>query len=694
MTTSLVEYALMAGTAYRSTRDAINRFPIPTSSGWNEIIGSHRSVDDTGFEALSFTKGAEIVISYAGTEPSDITGDIAADLALAAGLLSDQLKQAADYYFQIKAAAPAGTTISFTGHSLGGGLASLMAVMFGESATTFDQAPFRQSALAFASTDYFGNPIANSAAQRLRSYLADHVSGEQLVKLDAYIASTDPNNSTPNVVDTLVARSTKVTNINTQGEFLSSWFLVPSSMRIGSQTDINNGNDGVSALDLHSQALLTAFLQSRQSAAEGHSLDNITFKLTDLLRMVFDKNLFAHDTDPSSNKVNLLEHLVRHQAGGVDGIPIGGDAMVTRFTADLDKLAADAGLSVSGANLTKALIAFAMQAYYSGPHASEADRQLFKKVAGGINFDRSDVAGNLAGIKGYTQYFQNHLASLPATERALIAQYLPALQDWYLAGTRLAATATDKSAFMLGAADTDLMIGGTQNDLLVGLGSTDLLEGGKGDDILVGGDGYDIYRYATGDGAILVNGGDAGGLFLRQGQSETWTNADNHLTLAHGATWKLTLADGGELDLGETLEDGDYGIRRLTLPTVPTTHATDTGSAFDDNDLDTDLDHQAVNASASGVLLQGLAGSDQINGSGGDDLLEGGSGADILAADNGNDWLYGNEAMSLTDALVAGRSGQGSGTRGDWLNGGKGDDSAMFSNSGGAANDTWWRVAA
>ncbi|MDK9726552.1 MAG: hypothetical protein OEL88_16925, partial [Sterolibacteriaceae bacterium MAG5] len=348
-------------------------------------------------------------------------------------------------------------------------------------------------------------------------------------------------------------------------------------------------------------------------------------------------------------------------------------------------------------------IAFALQMYYD--KATASDKELFKKVAGGINFDRSDVAATLEAMKGYTQYFQNHLASLPAAERALIAQYLPALQDWHLAGTRLAATANDKTAFMLGAADTDLMIGGTQNDLLVGLGSTDLLEGGKGDDILVGGEGYDIYRYTAGDGAdrlidadrqgaILVNGGDAGGLFLRQGESETWINADNHLTLTHGATWKLTLADGGELDLGETLEDGDYGIRRLTLPTAPTTHATDTGSAFDDNDLDTDLDHQAVNASASGVLLQGLAGSDQINGSGGDDLLEGGSGADILAADNGNDWLYGNEAISLTDALAAGRSGQGSGTRGDWLNGGGGDDSATFSNSGGAANDTWWRVAA
>lgn len=45
-------------------------------------------------------------------------GDLAADIALAAGNVSDQLRQAADYYLQIKALNPA-ASITFTGHSLG-----------------------------------------------------------------------------------------------------------------------------------------------------------------------------------------------------------------------------------------------------------------------------------------------------------------------------------------------------------------------------------------------------------------------------------------------------------------------------------------------------------------------------------------------------------------------------------------------
>lgn len=75
-----IEYALMAGASYISTRSLINRFPVP--QGWaaffpvpDPTTALAFPVTD-GFEAVSFVNGNEIVISFAGTYlPS--TADIA-----------------------------------------------------------------------------------------------------------------------------------------------------------------------------------------------------------------------------------------------------------------------------------------------------------------------------------------------------------------------------------------------------------------------------------------------------------------------------------------------------------------------------------------------------------------------------------------------------------------------------------------
>ncbi len=90
---SNTEFALMSGAAYKSTRDVINQIPSPT----NWLAVKHET-QNSGFEAIAFVRdgttlatSTEIVISYAGTNPADLSGDIAADLALAEGSLSVQL---------------------------------------------------------------------------------------------------------------------------------------------------------------------------------------------------------------------------------------------------------------------------------------------------------------------------------------------------------------------------------------------------------------------------------------------------------------------------------------------------------------------------------------------------------------------------------------------------------------------------
>ena len=187
---------------------------------------------------------------------------------------------------------------------------------------------------------------------------------------------------------------------------------------------------------MHSQSLLTAFLQSDESATSGNNpqqtFSEVTKNLTDLLGMIFDDKLFQHPTNDPDNE-NFLEHLVKHEAGVRDPITgattLAADAMLTRYTNDLWKLAQDGGLTMSEGttffgnnlnNVSKTLTAFAMQMYYEDTaNATDPNKELFTDLAtagsgsggGGVQFDRADVAATLDKAKGYDLYFKNYLTA-------------------------------------------------------------------------------------------------------------------------------------------------------------------------------------------------------------------------------------------------------------------------------------------
>ena len=466
--TTTVDYALMAGHAYRSTRDLINWFPSP--QGWTPFFPVPDPSTATafpvsmGFEAVAFLSGNQVVISYAGTAT---LVDWDANLALGNGVLQAQLVQAAEYYLAIKAAVP-GATITLTGHSLGGGLAALIGVMFGEQAVTFDQAPFASAALATA-------PALKAAL------LAKGFTPDQLAVLSGYIELRDGLGAFSSVVP----NAHLVTNNRVNGEALGATYLAKNP--IGTLVeDISNTSPGVSGIELHSQALLTAFLQSKETAATGKALNEVTSKLPDLLKMIFDSNLFAND--PTKADKNFLENLVRHESGvrdPVSGAPvITADAMVTRFTKDLWKLAQDGGLTLTDGIagnpainfLSKTLTAFAMQFYYeNSTNATNQTKYLFSDVPGGVQFDMADVSKDfataftnntkpdLAKAKGLDYAFNSYLASsaFTGTERSLIKSMLPYLRDWYVQAGTGGLAITDvlgRGAFMLDGTASDTYI--------------------------------------------------------------------------------------------------------------------------------------------------------------------------------------------------------------------------------------------
>ena len=696
-----IEYALMAGASYRDTRPDVNKFPIPM--GWN-LVSRNPQDKTTGFEAASFGNGTdisastEIVISYAGT--ADGSDWFHGNVPLALGMLPDQLKQAADYYLQVKATAPAGTTISFTGHSLGGGLASLMAVMFNESATTFDQAPFRNAALSYTTLDN-GNLVTRSAAQDLKAYLTSGQStiaaslppetlASLLAPLDAYLNAT-------NTVDMLATREVNVSNINVHGEILS---VPPVSAfdRIGvNQNDLwqqNNMNiPGDTQIDLHSQALLTAMLQSGDlpsvtepgATSRPHTLGQASYELPDLLKMIFDPKLFAHSTD--SADPNFLEHLVRHQAGGVADVPVGGDGMVSRFTADLWKLVQQGGLTLTDQeawnthNISKALTAFAMQKYYeettqSAGYKKELFTDLTKSGEGsnGIRFAMTDVSPvlqqqydtndkgmqfidektgqyTLKGYKDFQTYIDTSLL-LNSQERAIIKSMLPQLRDWYVQAGAAGMLATDtlnRGAFMLGGNGGDALTGGTMADLLVGNAGDDLLRGGQGNDMLMGGTGNDAYVYTTGDGLdTILDSGGQGSIAMdgnvitggdQYGDNRVHRDASGHTYVNVGSVGSSV--NGMVIDGNIFVQNWQAGNLNINM------NATAAADVIPATTLDIIGDLAAVdqNTATPGVQIGYDALGNVITDPntpepGRSDTLNGSTGNDHIASGGGTDWIY------------------------------------------------------
>lgn len=629
-----IDNALMAGRAYFDTRASVNRFPVP--NGWTEFFHVPNSTfsvtGENGFEATSFRRGSEIVIAFAGTDFTDISGDwTEANFPLAFGDLGTQLVDAARYYLEVKAANPT-ATISFTGHSLGGGLASLMAVFFDEQAVTFDQAPFAAAAndTVRAELEFWLNGYGYSDAT-LTSLVPEFMN---------YSEGT---------------RTGNVTGYYVQGDVLQNPLLSAFDV-IGVQTMLAQHSVDLGILgsiDLHSQTLLTAFLLN-------DGFRDLTFELPNLLQAMFDEGLYERNT--ATRNRNFLDNLIRHQIGvaadpiaGVAAIP--ADAMLDRFVVDLAKLTPDTYGTASGTDMAEALTVYAMEYHYL---KTTGAMQAFTLADYGLHFKYSDIGAT--SYKSLPKLVDAVNAFLTPEEKTLLNGRLVKQDAWHIqsgtGGMIVHAGADNDIAFggtnsdgLWGGGGIDILIGGANNDVLVGEAGNDYLLGGIGNDtyIFSTGDGFDTVLDSDGSGVINLNGIAAQGSATAGLAPADWIKrgnnnyADTHNGISYtvsavGDETRLYLSQGDTTVLVKGWSDGELGIHLGAggTPVAPPTVLT--GTALN-NYLAADSGGQRVEGLTGRDMILGVADTDRLLGGDDNDWMVGNGGADQIEGGTGNDYI-------------------------------------------------------
>jgi RTX calcium-binding nonapeptide repeat (4 copies)/Lipase (class 3) len=625
-----IEYAELANRVY--VRTSLNRTPVPI--GWTE----QRWIPDTlsGFSAGVYKKGNEIVISYTGTNEGKAVDFLLANVPIGLGATSAQVIEAMKLYFEVKAANP-GATISFTGHSLGAGLASMMAVFFDKQATIFDAAPFELGARNLQSINAY------------RAYFA--ALGYSDPAFTAYANSVD--------FADFAIRESKVTAVSLQNEVLASLRAVSATIyggvekivSIGTQTLMTSGDPTSIAarVELHSMTLLTCMLRSAAFA-------DAVQRSPASLEAFFDDKLYKRDPQISTTS-NFLDKLLIDDMGSATTL---GQPVLDRFAADLLRFQGADGVTAN-VPMRSALTAAAMEYYYFKDAA--ASTQLFTVQSGAIHFDLNSIGVPLSQIKA-AQRLSDAASSTMLGSDPFVTNFT-GVTAWHIqtgAGSMNWQESTVANDAAIGGAQADVLRSGQGADVLIGGGGDDILDGGDGNDILVGGAGQDSYLFSgawgndtitDSDGLGSIKIGDAASPALTGGKKlldNVWESDD------HSVIYTLTGTAGAQnLIIGQrstpgaatvsgtiTVQgwvNGQLGINLDSAFAAQTPniklyngdqHAPLSGTSYN---WGATSGYDAAGNLIGGVVepgygdvIQGSAAADKIKGLGGNDALGGGAG--------------------------------------------------------------------
>jgi hypothetical protein len=596
-------YALLAAGSYADIRagqlpsgttsdplNASNRSPLPP--GWIELTqyaqnGSGPTAilgGSNGFSARVYQgPDGQIVISYGGTEFPGVDTDNASsagrnadflngNVPLAIGDRSSQELAAANLYLRVKADNPY-ADIDFTGHSLGGGLAGLMAVYFNEHAYVFDPAPFGFAAAGIFSPiaevlDLPLNPPGSAVTVRLFSdpansalaWLRVQLAGRSNVgALSSYNPSTDYEIRIQNVQASTVS-----------GEVLETLLSSPNFRYIQSTTThlFDDPSNALEAGWKHSIDLLAATELVPDLEVEAG-------KVPDALTKMFDTTLYGGA--PSDNRLIFVNKLVRNEVGvvnpanGTQLVP--GNGMLTSFTADLGVL----GQIIGGISKSEqdALLAQEIEWYYW--QGSDYAGQKFFTPNGNILQYTTATGDGLRGALDKAGSYANAWLD-PMLPRSAQRINIDAYQQWSVAvsGGSSAMVQNDlKTQIFVGSDGDDTYTAGSQADLLLGAAGDDRLDGNGGNDRLYGGLGTDTYLFSGQFGKDVVVDQDGLGSIQIGGYFVGQANPNGR------DTWRAKLANGDFVDLVVLTDSTSSTGKRLVINQVGDLADTITISNFD-----------------------------------------------------------------------------------------------------------------
>lgn len=484
----MISKELAAIFSLRVYDDGVAELNLPhLPNSWQELPDVLTPSDGFAYSVYRHQSTGEVLIAYRGTD-SPFGWDGFNDVALYLGIATSQAKQAAAVYSEVLrlyGADGEGSNVTFTGHSLGGGLASVMAVLFNRPAITFDAAPFE-----FVPR----SPLAVGAI--IRSLEQPLPSGRRLLIPEAIRSF--------NSGSVFLERERSVQGYYAVGEFLSRTRSEANTVYGPDRlSPVQFGNDFADPFTMHSQDLLTAGLLSSSFA-------QATIAVQRTLPLLMAQKYYSPDTR-GLEVPNLLMDLIRSEQTSP------GNGKLTHFAADLNKLGTNlAGLNALAQN---AIIAQAIEWYYwQGEYAGQ---EFFTPANGALQYATAEgdaLPGALNKAGPYAHLWLNLSSNFRTAA-------VPAFAQWNVAtaSTGSIATARDPNK-------SQIFVGGSGADRFTGGSAADVMLGGAGHDTYIVGNGQDrIQDDVSGQGTLATAAGKALAGGRGNGSRAQWVGASGEI---------------------------------------------------------------------------------------------------------------------------------------------------------------------